>query len=256
MQPVSIAHARFDRVTKSVAQIQQGALAAFALVRRDHFGLVLATARDRILQRGGIACQQPVDVLLQPFEEGQVADQAILDDLGHACRQLLVRQGVQRGCIGQHQLRLVECAYHVLAERMIDTGLAAHRRIHLCQQRGRYLDERHTAQVSRGRIAGHIADHAAAQGDQWRTALATILEQRVIDQVQRIGIFIRFSIGQNDSHAADADGLQSVLEFLKIQRGDRGIGNDGYPLARHMRLQQFCLIKQAAADVYRITTFF
>ena len=122
-------------------------------------------------------------------------------------------------------------------------------------KRGRDLDERHTAQISRGGIAGHIADHAAAQGDQRRAALAAIGQQRVIDQIQRVGIFILFSIRQNDGHAADTDVLQGMLKPLQIQRGDRGIGNDGYPLARHSMLQQHGLIEQAAADVYRITAF-
>ena len=242
-------------MSESVPQIQQGALTAFTFIRRNHVGLVLATARDGILQRGSIARQQLVHVALQPFEKGQVADQAVLDNLGQSRRQLVVRQSVQRVGIRQHHFWLIERAYHVFAQRMVDAGLAAHRRIYLRQQRGRYLDERHTAQISRSGITRHIANHAAAQRNQRCAALAAILEQRVIDRIQRAGIFIRFTVRHDDGHAADADGPQGMLKLLKVQRGNRGIGNNGYPLARHMRLQQFCLIEQAAADVYRITAF-
>ena len=62
-----------------------------------------------------------------------------------------------------------------------------------------------------------------------------------------------FTVRQYHGLAADADGLQSVPEFIQIQRGNRGIGYDSHPLARHMRLQQFRMPEQAAADVYRIT---
>ena len=58
---------------------------------------------------------------------------------------------------------------------MVDAGLAAHRRIHLRQQRGRNLDEGHAAQIGRGRVAGDVADDAAAQRDQRCAAFAACL---------------------------------------------------------------------------------
>ena len=70
-----------------------------------------------------------------------------------------------------HGARLVERSDHVLAERVIDAGLAADRRIHLREQRRRHLHERHPALVDRRGEAGDVADHAAAERHERRRAL-------------------------------------------------------------------------------------
>jgi hypothetical protein len=70
---------------------------------------------------------------LDPVQE---AMSAIGPYLMTSARPAAVRAaaGVQRGQVAHHQLRLVERADHVLAQRVVDGGLAAHRRIHLRQQ--------------------------------------------------------------------------------------------------------------------------
>jgi hypothetical protein len=164
VQPVAVAHARLDGMAEGVAQVEQGALAGLPLVRRHHFRLVLAGAADGVGEGVRVPRHQLVHVAFQPFQEGRVADQAVLDDLGQTGGQFPVRQGVQGFGIGQHQLRLVEGADHVLAEGMVDAGLAAHGGIHLGQQGGGHLDEGHAALVAGRREAGEIADDAAARG--------------------------------------------------------------------------------------------
>jgi hypothetical protein len=82
-----------------------------------------------------------------PFEKGQITDQAVLDDFRQPCLELPIRQGIENLRIGQHQPGLVEGADHVLAEGMIDGGLAPDRGIHLGQQCCRHLDEGHAPLV-------------------------------------------------------------------------------------------------------------
>src|SRR2546425_995739 len=57
-------------------------------------------------------------------------------------------------------------ADHVLSERVIDRGLAADRRIHLCEQRGRDLNEGHAALIGGGGEPRQIPDYPTPQGDE------------------------------------------------------------------------------------------
>jgi hypothetical protein len=98
---------------------------------------------------------------LEPFEERDIANRGGLDDLGETRCQLAIRQGRQAIRVDQHGERLVERPDHVLAQRVIDTGLAAHRRIDLRQQRGRHLHERHPTLVDGRGETGEVADDPA-----------------------------------------------------------------------------------------------
>ena len=63
---------------------------------------------------------------------------------------------------------LVERADQVLAERMVDADLAADGAVDLREQRRRHVDERDAAQVGGRGESGHVADDAAADGDDRR----------------------------------------------------------------------------------------
>ena len=65
---------------------------------------------------------------------------------------------------------LMERADQVLGAGMVDRGLAADRRVHLGQQRGRHLDEVHPAHVGRGDEAREVAHRAAAQRHDGRAS--------------------------------------------------------------------------------------
>jgi hypothetical protein len=67
----------------------------------------------------------------------------------------------------------------ILAARMVDAGLAAHRRVHLGQQRRGHLDERDPALIAGGRKAGHVADHSAAERDDAGVAGESIGDQHI-----------------------------------------------------------------------------
>ena len=133
---------------------------------------------------------QPFDVRFDPVEQRRVGDRPVLDDFGQPGAEFARRQGVQRVEVADHQPRLVERADHVLAQRMVDAGLAADRRIDLREQGRRHLDERHAAHVAGRRKTRHVADHAAAQRVEHGLAIATVLQQRVEDQVERLPVLV------------------------------------------------------------------
>src|SRR5207245_10598087 len=81
MQPFAMAEARLDRMAEGMAEVEDGAQPAFALVLADDGGLDLARALDRVRQRGLVARHQRTNVLFDPVEEGRVGDRPILDHL-------------------------------------------------------------------------------------------------------------------------------------------------------------------------------
>ncbi len=103
-------------------------------------GLVDATAPYCLDQYFGLPRQEACNIFFEPVQENGIANEAIFDDFGNARAQLPVRQGIERGGVGNDRSRLVKGADHVLAQRMIDSGLAAHRRINLGQERGGNLN--------------------------------------------------------------------------------------------------------------------
>ena len=73
--------------------------------------------------------------------------------------------------VGDDEPRRVEGADQVLAGREVHADLAADGRVHLRQQRGRHLHQADAAQEGRGREARHVADDAAADGHDDRSAI-------------------------------------------------------------------------------------
>ncbi len=251
MQPGAVAHAGLDGVAEGVAEVEQRALTAFALVLHHHLGLVAAGTFDGIGQHIGIARQQRIQVGFQPGEESRVADQSVFDHLGETGGQLAVRECVQRCRVGDHAARLVERADHVLAERVIDAGLAAHRGVDLRQQRGRHLDEIHTALIAGGGKSGDIADHTAAQRDEGDITVAAVLQQCVEDAVQNFQCLVLLAVRQDDVVLPEA--VQSGAQPFQIQGRDRFIADHQHLPAGDMRREQVRAAQQTGTDVDGIT---
>ena len=152
-------------MTECVAEVEQGAAGALALIGPDNRRLHFHAAANGVGQRGRVARQHLGRVGLQPGEERPIAEQAVFDHFGIAAHHFARRQAGQRVEVGQHQSGLMKGADQILAARRVDGGLAADRRIHLRQQGRRDLDEVDAALVDRRGEARQIADHAAAEGD-------------------------------------------------------------------------------------------
>ncbi len=154
--------------------------------------------------------------------------------------------------VGEHHARLVEGADHVLAERVVDRGLAADGRIDLREQGRRHLDERDAALIDRRGKAGDVADHTAAQRDDRGASLAAVLEQRIENRIERLPVLVVLAIGQDDAQRVDAGALQTRFKTLQIQRRHDLVGDDGGALLRQALDDQLGLLQNTRADVDRI----
>ena len=165
-QFAAIAALGLEGMGEGVAEVEQGA-AAFGtflpLVIGDDGRFEPAAFDDRMGERGLVAGDDARALGLAPGPQ-RALQQPVLGDLGIARAQLPSRQRGEHAGVGQHDARLVEGAGQVLAGRKVDAGLAADGAVHLGEQRGRHLHEGQPAQRHRGRKAGKVANHPAAEG--------------------------------------------------------------------------------------------
>ena len=144
-----------------------------------------------------------LEVAADPLEEPRARRHAVLHHLVEPRAEFAPRQRAQHGRIDDHAVRLIERSDQILAERMVDADLAADGAVHLREQRRRDVHERDAAQVGRGREPGHVADDAAAERHERRTAIGLGLDQRVVHAGDRRELFEPFAVGnQNRLHAA------------------------------------------------------
>src|SRR6516225_4836383 len=137
-QPAGKPRRCFERMTESMAQIEQSPLAKLALIPRHDRRFHTTAHRDRVLARGA-AGEQLSPIALQPREEIRIRDQSVFDDLGIAGAEFASRQRVQKRGIGEDQYRLVKGADQILSMARVDGSLAADRGINLRKQRRRNL---------------------------------------------------------------------------------------------------------------------
>ena len=142
---------------------------------------------------------------------------------------------------------LVEGADHVLAEGVIDAGLAADGGIDLGQQGGGDLDEGDAALVAGGGKAGHVAHHATAQGDEGAIPAEAVTQQAVEDAVPDLQGFVLLAIREYDLRHLIAG--QGLGDLGQIEGGDRLVGDDHDLAATDMGLIPAWIGQQLLADV-------
>ena len=127
MQPSAVTQARFDGMAEGVAEIENLAQTGLAFIDVHNVRLDFAAAPHGKGQRLAVARQQRVDMLFEPGEKSHVGDWPVLDHFGQAGTQLALRQRCQRVQVANDLAWLVERTHHVLAQRMVHSGLAPHR---------------------------------------------------------------------------------------------------------------------------------
>ena len=137
----------------------------------------------------------------EPGEEPGIAEQAVFDDLGIAGAEFALRQRIEQRGVGEHQDRLMEGADQIFAVGRIDRGLAADRRIHVGEQRGRHLHIIEAAPHDGRGEAGEIADDAAAERDHQIAALDARGDDRLADLLEDAIAFRGFA-GRHDDAAS------------------------------------------------------
>ena len=200
-------------------EIEQRAHARFALVGRDDARLDLARAPDRMGERFRIAPREFLGVHLQPVEERSIVDGAVLHHLGESRRVFRLRQRGEGLRIGDDGARLMKGANHVLAERVVDRGLAANRRVD--------LQVRNAALIGGRGKAGQIADDAASERHDDAPAIGVRREQRVEDAIEGFPGLRGLAVGKHDALHASPGRSERRLEARRVQRGDGPVGDDG-----------------------------
>ena len=223
-------------VAEGVAEVQQPTGAFVPLILRH---------QRRLAGKAPADDPGPVRLLLlQPGQQLLVSDAAVFDDLGHAAGQLTPGQSGKADGIRQHHAGLVEAAQQVFPLRQIQPRFAAYGAVHLRQQGGGGLHQRHATQQRGRRKARQIAGDAAAQGHDAIAAGQAQLHQSAAQPVvllQRLGALPRWEGHQRPAGAA---GQRSA-----VQGFHRVVADDG-PAAHAQRAQQLLrLLQQAAADV-------
>ena len=138
------------------------------------------------------------------IEQRRLRDHAVLDHFVQAGAEFAARQCFEHHRIGHHQARRVKRADQVLAERVVDAGLAADRAVHLREQRSRHVHHRNAAQVGGRGKADDIADHAAADGDDHRRAIRLGLDQRIEHARHGVEVLVALAVFDQDRRAIRA----------------------------------------------------
>ena len=133
---------------------------------------------------------------------------------------------------------------------MIDGGLAAHRRVHVRQQRGRNLYQIDAALIAGGNEARQIADDTAAQRQHDAIAPDAIGDHDVEYAAGGAQRLVLLAIGQDHFHHPLP--LQALLERLGVQRRDHRIADQHRVAAGQVRGQQFARTQQPGADQDRV----
>ena len=93
VQEVLVTGFGFQRVADGVSEIEDAAQAGFALVGGNHLGLHLHTFGDQPFQRGGIALQDALAVLLHEVEDVGAANDAALQGFVKAGAEFALARG-------------------------------------------------------------------------------------------------------------------------------------------------------------------
>ena len=130
----------------------------------------------------------------------------MFDDLAQPAAHLAHGQRCKKAGIGKHISTLAERAHQIFDAAEVNGGLAAHRRVHLREQRGGHLDAVDPAHVERGSQSAHIPHNAPAQTDK---AVAAMQPRRRHGGKQRKERFRRLVLlaGRHGMHADRSERL-------------------------------------------------
>ena len=239
-------------MAKRVAEVEHGALTHFALVRRDDVRLDAATFDDSVHYCARVAREQRVDGCLQPGEKLGRANRAVLDDFRDSSGVLAAGERREGSGIDNHRDRLMKCADHVLAERMVDRGLSAYRRIDLREQGRRNLNQGHSALIRRRCETGKIPYDPASQRDQQRRALCRQFEQAGVKLVERRPVLMLLAVGYHDGVVPHSACRQSCPKGVEVELSDGRVGDHDRPCGSRRGQQPGNIAKKIRADVDRI----
>ncbi len=217
----------FDRVAHGVAEVQDLAASVLALVRRDDRGLDRDAAfhdgLEGVERAGQAGSGRPRDVV----RVGRVGDDAVLDRLRAAGRDLIAGQRGERLDVGEDEPGRVERADEVLARRQVHAGLAADGRVHHREHGGGYLHVRNAAMQRRGDEAAQVAGDAAAQRHDGGIAAETRGDHPVAQVGPRVTHLVPLAGREDERSGGESVRFQQGAHPLAVQRGHATVGDHG-----------------------------
>ena len=198
--------------------VEERARARLALVVGDDAGLDGGAAGDEIFggEGGGVAGAR--------FEEPDkffIEDEAVLDELRQAGVEVAGRERGEEGGVGEDEAGLGESADEVLADDVVDAGLATDGGINHAEEAGGNVDEGDTAQGSGGCEPAQVGDDAAAEADEEVAAFDALAQEPVVDGGDsREGLVL---LAGGDGHALGAEA--SGTERVEGSGGEEGTGS-------------------------------
>jgi len=130
--------------------------------------------RHRLAQQAkeclGVEHRIDYRVVEQAVERVLVLQHGMLNHLGVAREELLLRQGVEEAGRYYYGIGVCECAYFIFQAIEIHAGLAAYGRVDGAQQGSGDIDEAYAAFECGGSETAKVGHHAAAYIYKYRTA--------------------------------------------------------------------------------------
>ena len=242
MQIGFVAGGGLDGVGEGMAEVQDCAQILLAFVLGDHCRLDFARSRDAVSERVDVAREQLGHVVVQPVEQQRIPDAAVLDHFGEPGSEFPVRERGQRVRVRDDRQGLMKRTDQILAARVIDSGLAADRRVDLREQRRGDLHVAHAPLVAGRREARNVADHPAPQGQYRGIAIHFLGDQRIEHPSGGLQRLVLLAVRQY----ALGDPLrgEGVRQFREVQLRDGGIGHDQQIPAADARFEQLAVRQQ------------
>ena len=236
-----VAARRLIGVAEGVAEVQQAARAGIPLVGSHQRCLYPQAPGDNIRPFRRVGLQQ--------FQQRGVADEAVFDDLRHTAAQLAFRQRGKAVRVYDHQRRLVKGSQLVLPLRKVHRRLAAHGAVHLRQQGGGNLHQRHAPLIAGGGKARQIAGNTAAQRQHAVGAGKAPLCQLVAKTEPRLRRLVLLPRREGQQLSGKARVTQAVQHSAAVQRRHRIIRHHRPAAAGQRRQQRPGLPQQAGLDM-------
>ena len=148
-------------------------------------------------------------------------EQAGLDHLGPAVRELGVGQRLQERGIDHRPRRPVEGTDEVLRVRKVDRRLAADRGVDLPDERRGHRDPVDPAEVRRRGEAGDVARAAPAERDERAAALQPERVPERLDRLDRLRLLARSDLVQRSGARSERQ-----LRVHPVDPGDARVGDD------------------------------
>ena len=220
-----------DGMGERVAQVELPAFAGLERVARDDGGLHAGGGERELLELGRGAA------FGQPAHRAAVVVVFVLDDKGlqqlrRPGQEIAARQRAQR--IGAHERedRLDDHAQHVLIVVEIHPRLAAYGRIDLGEQGGRDIGIPHAALVDGRGEPREVGRNPAADREHQRLPGRPRLQQRTLDEQDRVHGLVLFGRLEGDAPPHAGHGLDHLGRHL---RRVRIVNDEHFRLFRHQR---------------------